>query len=175
MKIVTTLGLAVLLIGSIAATRAATISADSSTFIVGQTTWINDGNINYNSDDYSCLFNFGNACSNQSVGLTTYGVAVLVAEAACDGCRLPTTAEFLALYNDGVEFLTLVPDATYWALDESGNPFLFGSPVVNLSTGANGRAEGLMGVMAVSAVPVPAALWLFASGLVGLGLVGRKI
>jgi len=153
--------------------QAATINSDG-TFTVGQTTWINDGNINYNSDDYSCLLNFGSPCSNQSVGITSYDVAVLVADAACVGCRLPTVDEFLALYNDDTSFLNLVPSATYWALDESGNPFLFGSPVFDLSTGTATRAVGLMGVMAVSAVPVPAAIWLFGSGLFWLGLVGRK-
>ncbi len=69
--------------------------------------------------------------------------------------------------NEGY-FLSVLTDAT--AFDLSGQFTIF----VQNDFGASVFSTGLQGVSAPSTVPVPAAVWLFGSGFIGLLGVGRR-
>src|SRR3989344_5370593 len=104
---------------------------------------------------------------------------------------LPTSADFLALYTDvtGSDFsigngseivlVTIGPDGSAFSGTNIPNPLspLSRSFVVYLET-VNGVKQaagiGLPGSLEVTSVPIPAAAWLFGSGLLGLIGVARR-
>ena len=88
------------------------------------------------------------------------------ASSATADIELSNTKSFiLALYDTSV-------DGGAWILDDN-NPQYFGADIYTISFNLGNNATMLVDVE-VNPVPVPAAVWLFGTGLIGLAGVARR-
>jgi len=130
--------------------------------------------------DESCRLVFGNPCPLSDVGKATYNANTDY-----------LTLDQLTLLITEPDLFTVLPvtnkNSEVWVKCDPTNPDHFCSPFAptkptfNLTTGASNKAIGgssfqtsIKNEGAISAVPVPASIWLFVSGLLGLVSVGRR-
>jgi len=136
-------------------------------------TWIDSLGATYNvflsPKDNSCRLEIPTACSVFDVGFITYTTSQTIT-------NLANGSQMSELFGEGIFNDTIVAGGNYYVVDETGNPNTTFKPVYNTDFGFETTGIGAFYYATVtpSAVPVPAALWLFGSGLFGLVLVARR-
>ncbi len=99
------------------------------------------------------------------------------------GITGPAGSDFIATGTDPVDTLTLtgsnqfvlgITDGINWFMDAGTGSFNFGANTETLYFDTEASNSVFLGDVTVSAVPVPAAVWLFGAGLMGLVGVARR-
>jgi hypothetical protein len=119
--------------------------------------------------DNSCRYTIPVSCTTVDVGQVTYATAQAIP-------NLMTADRMTQLFSEGIFDDTIVKGGYYWVVDETPNPYEVFKPIFNAYYGYESTGSGAFyyATETVSAVPVPASLWLFGSGLIGIAGVARR-
>jgi hypothetical protein len=154
--------------------KASYVQVDTNNFTVTDS-FGNISNVFLSPQDHSCLLLFTPTCVPTDVGFVTYATSQNIE-------NLVTGNRILELFGEGIFSATAVQGGDYFVLDETGNSNLILKPVFNADFGFLTSGIGAFyyatetPVTTTPAVPVPASLWLFGSGLIGLvGVARRKL